>query len=158
MRVSPENRGKSWGFTVIELIVVVGVLALLAGISVPVFSYYQPVRRLNGGARLVLAEMMWAKAKAVGENNPFVVSFPSSATISVLDDDNGNSVADAGEAVRTRNVQNDFPGVTLAKTVGNPDPVFSSRGTAGGATTVTVTNVSGSKTVTVGVTGVVKIN
>jgi type IV fimbrial biogenesis protein FimT len=152
------NFNKNSGFTVIELIVVLGLLALLAGISVPVFSYYQPVRRLNGGARLVLAELMWAKAKAVEENNPFVVSFPSSTNISVLDDNNGNGVADTGEAVRTRNVRNDFPGVSLAKTVGDPDPVFSSRGTAGGATTITVTNVSGSKIVTVGVTGVVKIN
>jgi Tfp pilus assembly protein FimT len=141
-----------------ELMVSMGIFTILLAIAVPGFVAQQPTRQLSGAARLVLAELMSARAKAVEENNQYVVSFPTSTGILILDDNNNDGTADAGESTRSRSLEDDYPGVTISKNGGDPDPIFSPRGTAAGATTITVANSSGSRTVTVGLTGVVKIN
>jgi type IV fimbrial biogenesis protein FimT len=146
------------GFTLAELIVWMGVLGILAAIAVPQFAAFRPGLRLNGAAREILAQLMWARAKAVEQNNNFVVSFPSNHSISILDDKNNNGIADAGESTKTVDIQTDYYDATLTKGGGEPDPIFYPRGTAIGNTTLTVANASGSRTVTVSVTGVVKIN
>jgi type IV fimbrial biogenesis protein FimT len=147
-----DNRG----FTVAEVITAIGVFAIVMSIAVPNYVALQPARRLNGAARDVLVQLMWARLKAVQENNRFVVSLPNNHTLQILDDDNNNGAADAGETTRTINIQTDYPDVTLSKSGG--DPTFFPRGTTGGSTTFTVTNSSGSKTITVSVTGNVKLN
>jgi type IV fimbrial biogenesis protein FimT len=146
------------GFTLAELIVWLGVFGVLAAIAVPEFVAFQPGLRLNGAAREILAQLMWARAKAVEQNNNFVVSFPSNHSLSILDDKNNNGVADTGESTKTIDIQTDYYDTTVAKGSGQPDPVFRPRGTAIGNTTLTVSNSSGSRSVVVSVTGVVKIN
>jgi type IV fimbrial biogenesis protein FimT len=148
----------NWGFTLLEMITVMGVMSILFAVAVPKYVALQPGIRLNGAAREILAQLMWARAKSVEQNNNFVVSFPSNHSLSILDDKNNNGAADAGESTKTIDVQTDYYDATLSKGGGQPDPTFYPRGTAGGNTTLTVTNSSGSRTVTVSVTGVVKIN
>jgi type IV fimbrial biogenesis protein FimT len=148
----------SAGFTIAELIVWLGVFALLTAIAVPNYVALQPGLRLNGAAREILAQLMWARAKAVEQSNNFVVSFPTNHTLLILDDKNNNGLADAGESTKTIDIQTDYSDATLAKGGGQPDPIFYPRGTAAGATTLTVTNSGGSRTVSVSATGVVKIN
>jgi Tfp pilus assembly protein FimT len=114
--------------------------------------------RLNGAAREVLGKLRWARSKAVEQNNSYIVTFPNNYSITILDDKNGNGTADAGEWTDTINLQTDYSNVTLSKAGGDPDPKFSSRGTAEGSTTITITNAGGSKTVNVTPTGNVKIN
>lgn len=149
---------KDAGFTVAELMVSVGIFAVLSAIAIPNFMAFQPGMRLNGAAREVLAQLMWARAKAVEQNNNYLVSFPNNYSLLILDDKNNNGTADAGEWTRTINIQTDYYDVTLSKGGGHPDPNFQPRGTAGGTTTITLTNSSGSRTVTVNLTGVVKID
>jgi type IV fimbrial biogenesis protein FimT len=135
-----------------------GVFAILTSIAVPQFTAFQPGMRLNGAAREILAQLLWARAKAVEQNNNFVVSFPNNHTLSILNDKNSNGVADAGESTKTVDIQTDYRDVIVTKGVGDPDPIFHSRGTAAAETTLTVTNSSGSREVRVRVTGIVKIN
>ena len=67
-------------------------------------------------------------------------------------------MADVGDTTTTVDVQLDYPDVTITKGVGQPDPKFLPRGTTQGNTTLTMTNSAGSRTISVNVTGVVKIN
>jgi type IV fimbrial biogenesis protein FimT len=146
------------GFTVAELLVGCAIFGVLAAISVPQFVAFQPQMRLNGASREVFGQLMKARAKAVEENNNYVVSIPGSQSLSILDDNNNNGTADVGETSSTVSIQINYPDVTITKATGHPDPVFLPRGTAQGSTTLTLTNSAGSRTVTVNLTGVVKIS
>lgn len=142
-----------------ELLATVGLFAMLAGVAAPHFMQYVHAGRLNGAARQVLAELMWARTKAVEENNQFVVSFPTNNTITVLDDDDNDGAAGGGEWTQTKDIQTNYSNVTHVVVAGSTDPVvFSPRGTSGGTTTIRVSNSSGSKDVTVSLTGYVRIN
>ena len=135
------------GFTLAEMMVVVGVFAILVAVAVPNYLAFQPDMRLNGASREILGKLIWARSKAVDENATYDVSFPTNHTL---------EIRKAGVLIQAVDIQTDYTGVTLNKS--GYDPAFSSRGTAGGATTVTLANSSGSKTVTVTATGNVKIN
>ena len=151
-RVLIENSG----FTVIQLLGALALMTVMIAIGVPQYVALQPGMRLNGAAREVLGKLMWARSKAVEENNQWVVTFPTNHTFQLLDDTNNNGVADAGESTTTVDISTDYSGVTLSKS--GPDPTFSTRGTAGGSTTITITNTSGSRTVTVNAAGNVKVS
>jgi type IV fimbrial biogenesis protein FimT len=149
--------GNEKGFTLGEVLAVAGVMSIMMAIAVPNYVALQPGMRLNGAAREVLGKLMWARAKAVEQNNQWVVTFPTSHTFTLLDDKNNSGTADAGESTQTFDIQTDYSGVTISKT--GSDPIFTSRGTTNtGSTTLTITNSSGSRTVTVTATGNVKIS
>lgn len=72
-----ERLGKASGFTMSELLVVTGILCLLAGIAVPVFSHWFPDYRLNRAARELYGNLQLAKMGAVRENRRCrIVFFP----------------------------------------------------------------------------------
>ena len=154
MRVSQMLSKKQSGFTLIEMMIVIAVLTIMASIAIPNFMSLLPGMRLNGAARQVMGDLMAARMKAVKLNKRTKVFFDSSSQYRICDDaDNDATVADGEGDVVTRNIQTNYHDVTLTKTA---DPVFQARGTATG-TTVTVTNPSGSKDVTVAITGRVKV-
>ena len=135
------------GFTIAELLVVVGILSILGTIAVPQFVAIQPGFRLDGAARQVFGELMSARMKAVNENTTYTITFPTSHTIQI-----------AGSATRTVDLQTLYTGVTLS-TVPNPATIqFTSRGTADVAPAITITNSAGSKTVLLKITGSVTIS
>ncbi len=150
-------RKRQSGFTLMEMMIVVAVLAIMAAIAIPNFMSLLPGMRLNGAARQVMGDLMAARMNAVKENNRFRVFFNSPGTnqYQILDDDNNNNSADTGEAITTppKNIQDNYHDVSFSSTT---NPIFYPRGTAYG-TTVTVTNSSGSKYVKVAITGRVKI-
>ena len=135
------------GFTIAEMMAAAGVFAVLVAVAVPNYLAFQPNVRLNGASREVLGKLMWARSKAVEENITYGVTFPTDHTL---------EIRKAGVLIQTVNIQTDYTEVTFSKS--GDDPTFNSRGTAGGATTITITNSSGSKTVTVTVTGNVRIS
>lgn len=156
-RIKKSTFFREAGFTLPEMMVSIGIFALLIGIAVPNMVATMPAVKLDGASRQLLGDLMWARGKAVEENNQFVVTFSNdNKSYTILDDTNKNGSADAGEWTKTQNIQTNFSDVTLSVTGANP--TFSDRGTAGAATTVTLTNSSGTRTVTVSVTGVVKVN
>ncbi|MGH7824607.1 MAG: GspH/FimT family pseudopilin [Candidatus Binatia bacterium] len=144
------------GFSIAEMMAAMGVFAIVMAVAVPSFLAFQPGMRLNGASREVLGKLMWARAKAVDQNSTYVVIFPTDHSFQIFNDTNGNSALDVGESTQTIDLQTDYSDVTLSKS--GADPTLNSRGTAGGTTTITLTNSSGSKTVTVTPTGNVKIN
>ena len=137
------------GFSLTELLAVIGVFSILAAIAVPNINAQREVYRLNGAARAVLGDLMWARTKAVQENNQFVVSYINNHTYTILDA--------VGGGLTTKDIQDNFPNVTLAVTSGASPVTFDTRGTTDGAIQITLNNTSGSRTVAVSVIGSVKI-
>jgi prepilin-type N-terminal cleavage/methylation domain-containing protein len=133
------------GFSIAELMVAVSVFATLATIAVPQIIAFRPKNRLNGAARQIYSELMWARSKAVNDNTSYVVTFPTTQTMQI-----------AGSTTKTVNIQTEYTDVTLASSASTI--TFSSRGTTDVAPTITLTNSSGTKTVTLRITGTASIS
>ena len=146
---------KESGFTLVELMIVIAIASAL--MLVATFSYLslRPSLRLSGATRQMLGDLMRARMKSVNQNNELKVFFLNSKEYKILDDDNNDGTDDTGEWSETKDIQDNYPGVTLSAT---NDPIFSPRGTANAGTTITLTNTNGTKTVSVSMTGRVKIN
>lgn len=66
------------GFTVLELLIVISILALLAGLAVPRLSTATAERDLDIAARQLATDMRWMQQNALnltaGATNPFILS------------------------------------------------------------------------------------
>jgi prepilin-type N-terminal cleavage/methylation domain-containing protein len=133
------------GFSIAEMLVAIALFAILAGIAVPQFIAFRPKNRLNGAARQVYSELMWARSKAVNDNTSYVVTFPTNQTMQI-----------AGSTIKTVSIQTEYSDVTLSSSAATI--TFSSRGTSNVAPTITLTNSGGSKTVTIRITGTASIS
>ena len=96
-------------------------------------------------AREVATDLQFARLMAVKENRDFRVSCAGSSyqVIRVSD----------GFVAKSRNFSSDFSGISLTNTT----VTFNSRGNAASASTITVSNPLGTRNVTVGTTGRVKM-
>lgn len=68
-----EMKGK--GFTIIEVMVVIGILGIIAGITIPAFRDYIPRMRLRGARDEVLATLRLSRTKALSERQTYQVIF-----------------------------------------------------------------------------------
>jgi Tfp pilus assembly protein PilE len=64
------NNNKAIGFTTFELMTVILVIAILAGVSYPLMRSYKPSLVARGGARLLGAALEKARARAARQNRP----------------------------------------------------------------------------------------
>lgn len=133
------------GFSLAEILVAVSIFSILAAVAVPQFVAFRPKSRLNGAARQIYSELMWARSKAVNDNSAYVVTFPTDQTMQI-----------AGSTTKTVNIQTEFSDVTLTSSASTI--TFSSRGTADVGPTITLTNSGGTKTVTIRITGMASIS
>jgi type IV fimbrial biogenesis protein FimT len=105
------------GFTIIELVVIIAVVAILLGIGIPTYVSWMPDINLGGAVRNIKSDMELAKSTAIRQNTSCAIAFntavPGSYTVFV---DNG-----AGGGVANNLVQ-DGTESTL-KSVTMPDHV-----------------------------------
>lgn len=148
---------KKTGFTLIELMIVIAIMAILAGIAAPNFQTYMTQRRLNGAARQVMTDLMAARSKAVSLNQKVKVSFGSNHIYQIWNDADGNGIVadNEGDDIE-RDIHPDYHDVTLSTGATNYI-LFDPRGTSTNST-VSAINSVGEKTITTSIAGRVKIN
>ena len=130
------------------------ILFMVAVLSQTWLTSQLPTLRLNGATRQVVSDFMGAKMQAVTQGNKHRVTFLDDQQYTILDDDNSNGKPDPGERLVTRDIQTDYVDVTLTST---NNPIFHPRGTASNLGTVTLKNSAGSQSISVGITGRVKV-
>lgn len=148
--------GNKRGFSLIEIIITVAIIATSAGIVIPVYVSMKPSIWLNGATRQIVGDLMWARMQAVSQNNQFKIIYDNNHQYRILDDDNNDGAITTGESVITKDIHGEYYGVTYSSSNPN-DLIFHPRGNASNLTTITITNPSGTKTVTIAITGRVKI-
>jgi type IV fimbrial biogenesis protein FimT len=145
---------KQTGFSVIEITVVMAIISVLVGIAIPVYISMKPSFQLSGAVSQLSGDLMWARMQAISQNNEFKIFFLDNHRYQILDDDNDDGDIDSGETTITKDIQEKYEDVTFSSTA---NPVFQPRGNASGAT-ITLSNSSGTKTISIALTGRVKIN
>ena len=96
---------KNLGFTTVELLVTVGIMATVAAISVPIFKNFSPSYNSKLAVRGIVSQMQLARVHAIKNRVTSVVAFypkdssPADQANSYLiyEDDNDNWIQDAGE-------------------------------------------------------------
>jgi prepilin-type N-terminal cleavage/methylation domain-containing protein len=137
---------KDSGFSLMELMTAIAILAILAAIAIPGYIGWLPNYRLRSVARDLQSTMQLARLRAVRENADVAVSFDT-----VNDDyeafvDNGEGGGTAGNGVRDGSERIITNGEMLAgvdmyqTTFGAAQPQFNSRGLPNGSGDVYMTN------------------
>ena len=149
-------RETSSGFTLLELMVTLAIMGIVAGIAAPNFLSYIPKSRLNGAASMIMTDMMLARMKAINRNTRFQIYFSGDHEYKICDDADGDgTVTDCEGDALIKDIQETYGAVTFTST---NNPIFLPRGTASNLATVTISNAAGSKTLTVAITGIVRMN
>ena len=146
---------KQEGFSIIEMLVVLFIIAILAGIAIPVYISMKPVIRLSGATRHLMEDLMWARIQAINQNNEFRIIYDSNHEYRIWDDDNNDGIIDATETKIKKDLHDKYDDVIYSSSNTN-GLIFYPRGNAANLTTITLSNKSGIKMVSVAITGRVK--
>ena len=155
--IQDQSKGQGYsnrGYTLVELIIVMSIFIMVALMGQSWLTSQLPKWRLNGATRQVVSDFRGAKMQAVTQGNKHRVTFLDGHHYTLLDDDNSNGKPDPGELLVTRDIRTDYVDVTLTST---NNPIFHPRGTASNLGTVTLKNSAGAKSISIGITGRVKV-
>ena len=115
---------KNSGFTVIELIIVIGMISILSAIAIPSLMKWMPNYRLKAEARNLYSDMQKAKIEAIKRKQDVLISFVTgtydpdgqigSYEVFVHNDTNNDGNYDSGEIGQILIPKKDMPkNVTL---------------------------------------------
>ena len=149
---------KEKGFTAMELVIVVAIVAILASIAVPNFIAYNTRARLRGAESNLVANFELARATAIRENGNVAVVFNANGLGYVVFEDFNSNWAQDGDERLLRNITLP-PGVSvnIPTTFPGDRMRFNSRGFPDGAFgTATLSNPEGNRSVVVNIVGRVR--
>lgn len=97
-------RHSSKGFTIIELLTVIALMAVLSAVAIPNIVGGLPKSRLGGSAREILSLLHFAKMAAIKESSNVIVEFKpaSSECLVSVDDGPEDGAWNAGERILKR--------------------------------------------------------
>ena len=115
-----QAKPKQSGFTIIELMLAVVIVAILAGIALPSFNYAIANNKMSSNANEVVGAFNLARSEATQRGSRVNISSVSGGTnwatgFRVWRDANGNAAYDAGEEIRVFEAIDS--GLTLTGTV-----------------------------------------
>jgi Tfp pilus assembly protein FimT len=133
---------KPRGFSIIEIVWVLGLAMILMALAIPNFLSLLPSLRLSSAARQVAQDLQVARMKAIAQNQSYTVSFNTT---------NGTYTYGSD----SRDIKTEYPGITIQSA--SPNPQFSPRGTANASATIRLSNGAAQKWVCVKTVGRVNI-
>lgn len=146
------------GFTIIEIMIVIAIIGIMAGIAAPNFMDYLKSRRLSGATMQLYVDLMNARQQAVSQNNKVIVKLLTNNSYSIIRDLNGNSNVDNGETGPIKSIHPDYADVTFEPASSGFNPIFYTNGTGTvGKIIVTSSSLSKTKTINISMNGRVRI-
>ncbi|UCD85163.1 MAG: GspH/FimT family pseudopilin [Deltaproteobacteria bacterium] len=151
-RLSFINEKK--GFTLLEMMVVVVIIGVLAGVAVPNVADWVTRYRLRSATRNLISNMIKAKSQAISENMPYVIAFNDIEGQDTYTITSGTAVWGPIE------LSPGHPEVEYDTISFNPPQLtFRSNGMVGQGGSITLTNDRGETyIITIRITGVMEIN
>jgi type IV fimbrial biogenesis protein FimT len=150
---STQRVAPAAGFTLVELLVTMAIMAIIASVAAVNVIRELPRYRLTNAASQLAWTFRGLRMRAISQHHAVTVTFTTPHVYTVWTDRNDNGVSDGGE-VHTVDIHGASPGVQLASTA---NPTFNATGTVTNLPTITLTNASGSKTLTLNLLGEVTI-
>ncbi len=140
------------GFTLLEILVAMAILAILAAFAVPQWGNLLSKYRLDSAARQVATELHGARNRAMAQYRRVMLVFDSSTSTYTIQKEQNPGVGDYTAISGSKSLP---LGITVAF---NKTPVFQTRGNASPGATITLTNSKNeTKEVAVALTGRIDI-
>lgn len=117
-RTHGRNAGRGRGFTLIELMIVIVVVAIGAALAAPSFRETIANYRVRGGAESIVNGLNYARAEAVRRNGSVTFTLNASGSGWSVD-----QIAPTAQAIQTR-PDADSPGVTAASSTASRVATF----------------------------------
>jgi hypothetical protein len=117
------------------------------------FLSQMPKRRLQGAAKQIAWDLMEARARAIQRHSTVRLRFPDNHVYAIWNDVNRDGVVDTGEETM-KDLHDQYPDIVVdfgALEIANP--LFTSRGTSSGNSTIGIKNSAGEKILSINVSG-----
>ena len=147
-RDRPVIGGRTGGFSLVELLIVIAACGVLIGVSIPLFVTYHQSLQVTAGAQYVRTLLNQARQLAMNQKGFVCVQVPSPTQMSFYLNGTCSGTPWTGPITDAAGNVNLEAGFTLTASA---NPVFDYLGRALPATTYTITNSTTGSTVTVSV-------
>jgi type IV fimbrial biogenesis protein FimT len=145
----PARRTSQAGYSLIELVITIGLILLVSTLVMPSFLNYYRSARVRAGAQTVSAYLNEGRQIAIKTNGSVCVSYTTSTMQFRTTNCSGSLIAVAGLVGSSNSIR--LPdGISLSA---NTSAIFGQLGNATTAAQYTVTDVASSRTLTVTVAG-----